>query len=127
MAKRVGKKKERKHIPFGLCHVLATFNNTQVTFTDMQGNVFAWSSTGTMNFKGSRKSTPFAARTAAEDALRKAREHGIRQVDVRLSGPGSGREAALRALAASGLKVGAIRDVTPIPHNGCKPPKMRRI
>lgn len=122
-----GKKKEKKNIPIGVCHIKATFNNTIITFSDPQGNVIAWSSTGTAGFKGSRKSTPFAAKTAAEDAVRKAREQGIKQVEVEVRGPGSGREAALRALGAEGLKITTIRDVTPIPHNGCKSPKMRRI
>ena len=122
-----GRKREKKNVPVGVCHIKATFNNTIITFSDPQGNVLAWSSTGAVGFKGSRKSTPFAAKTAAEDAVRKAREHGVRQVEVEVRGPGSGREAALRALAAEGLKVTAIRDVTPVPHNGCKPPKMRRI
>ena len=122
-----GRKREKKNVPVGVCHIKATFNNTVITFSDAQGNVLAWSSTGAAGFKGSRKSTPFAAKTAAEDAVRKAKEHGVRQVEVEVRGPGSGREAALRALAAEGLKVTAIRDVTPVPHNGCKPPKMRRI
>ncbi len=125
--KRSGRKKEKKNVPVGVCHIKATFNNTVVTFSDPQGNVLAWSSTGAAGFKGSRKSTPFAAKTAAEDAVRKAREHGVRQVEVEVRGPGSGREAALRALSAAGVKVTTIRDVTPVPHNGCKPPKMRRI
>jgi len=122
-----GRKREKKNIPVGVCHITATFNNTIISFTDPVGNVIAWSSTGTVGFKGSRKSTPFAAKTATEDAVRKAKEHGLRQVDVQVKGPGSGREAALRALGAEGLKIVAIRDVTPVPHNGCKPPKMRRI
>ncbi len=122
-----GRKKEKKNIPVGICHIKATFNNTVITFSDPQGNVIAWSSTGAAGFKGSRKSTPFAAKTAAEDAVRKAQENGIKQVEVQVRGPGSGREAALRALGAEGLKITTIRDVTPIPHNGCKPPKMRRI
>ncbi len=122
-----GKKREKKNVPAGVCHIKATFNNTIITFSDPKGNVLAWSSTGAAGFKGSRKSTPFAAKSAAEDAVRKAKEHGIRQVEVEVRGPGSGREAALRALAAEGLKVTTIRDVTPVPHNGCKPPKMRRI
>ncbi len=122
-----GRRREKKNVPVGVCHIKATFNNTIITFSDPQGNVLAWSSTGAAGFKGSRKSTPFAAKTAAEDAVRKAREHGVRQVEVEVRGPGSGREAALRALAAEGLKITAIRDVTPVPHNGCKPPKMRRI
>ena len=123
----VGKKREKKNVPVGVCHIKATFNNTIISFADPAGNVIAWSSTGTAGFKGSRKSTPFAAKTAAEDAVRKAREHGLKQVEVQVRGPGSGREAALRALAAEGLKVTSIKDVTPIPHNGCKSPKMRRI
>lgn len=122
-----GRKREKKNVPVGVCHIKATFNNTVITFSDPQGNVLSWSSTGAAGFKGSRKSTPFAAKTAAEDAVRKAKEHGVRQVEVEVRGPGSGREAALRALAAEGLKVTTIRDVTPVPHNGCKPPKMRRI
>lgn len=122
-----GRRKEKKNIPVGVCHIKATFNNTVISFSDPQGNVISWSSTGAAGFKGSRKSTPFAAKTAAEDAVRKAREHGVKQVEVEVKGPGSGREAALRALAAEGLKITTIRDVTPIPHNGCKPPKMRRI
>ena len=127
-AKRAaGKRKEKKNVPNGLCHIMATFNNTIVTFSDPQGNILSWSSTGTAGFKGSRKSTPFAAKSAAEDAVRKAKEHGLRQVEVEVKGPGTGREAALRAIAAEGVKITTIRDVTPIPHNGCKPPKMRRI
>ncbi len=122
-----GKRKEKKNVPVGICHIKATFNNTVISFSDPQGNVIAWSSTGTVGFHGSRKSTPFAAKTATEDAVRKAREHGIRQIEVEVKGPGSGREAALRALSAEGLKITTIRDVTPVPHNGCKPPKMRRI
>ena len=120
-------RKEKKNVPVGVCHITATFNNTIVTFTDPQGNLVSWSSTGTVGFHGSRKSTPFAAKTATEDAVRKAKEHGMRQIDVQVKGPGSGREAALRALSAEGLKITTIRDVTPVPHNGCKPPKMRRI
>ncbi len=106
---------------------MATFNNTIINVTDPQGNTIAWSSTGAQGFKGSRKSTPFAAKTATEDAMRKAKEHGVRQLEVELKGPGSGREAALRAIAAEGVKITTIRDVTPIPHNGCRPPKQRRI
>jgi small subunit ribosomal protein S11 len=121
------KRKEKKNVPVGICHITATFNNTIVTFTDPQGNLVSWSSTGAVGFHGSRKSTPFAAKTATEDAVRKAKEHGMRQIDVQVKGPGSGREAALRALSAEGLKITTIRDVTPVPHNGCKPPKMRRI
>ncbi len=126
-SKKSTKKREKKNVPVGICHILATLNNTIVSFTDMKGNVIAWSSTGANGFKGSRKSTPFAARTAAENAIRKAREHGMQQVDVNVKGPGSGREAALRALASEGMKVSFIRDITPIPHNGCQSPKMRRI
>jgi small subunit ribosomal protein S11 len=122
-----GKKREKKNVPVGICHIQASFNNTIISFTDPQGNVLSWSSTGTVGFKGSRKSTPFAAKTATEDAVKKAKEHGIRQVEVEVRGPGTGREAALRAIAAEGLKVTTIRDVTPIPHNGCKAPKLRRI
>jgi small subunit ribosomal protein S11 len=122
-----GKKKEKKNVPVGVCHIMATFNNTIITITDPQGNTIAWSSTGTQGFKGSRKSTPFAAKTATEDACRKAKEHGLRQLEVELKGPGSGREAALRAIASEGIKITTIRDVTPIPHNGCRPPKQRRI
>lgn len=122
-----GKKREKKNIPSAVCHILATFNNTIINVTDPQGNTIAWSSTGVQGFKGSRKSTPFAAKTATEDAMRKAKEHGVRQLEVELKGPGSGREAALRAIAAEGIKITTIRDVTPIPHNGCRPPKQRRI
>ena len=122
-----GKRKEKKNIPVGICHITASFNNTIISFTDPQGNVVAWSSTGTVGFHGSRKSTPYAAKTATEDAVRKARDQGMRQVDGHVKGPGSGRESALRALAAEGLKITNIRDVTPVPHNGCKTPKMRRI
>ncbi len=122
-----GKKREKKNIPSGVCHIMATFNNTIINVTDPQGNTIAWSSTGAQGFKGSRKSTPFAAKTATEDAMRKAKEHGVRQLEVELKGPGSGREAALRAIAAEGIKITTIRDVTPIPHNGCRPPKQRRI
>jgi small subunit ribosomal protein S11 len=122
-----GKKRDKKSIPSGVCHILATFNNTIISITDPQGNAIAWSSTGAQGFKGSRKSTPFAAKTATEDAIRKAKEHGLRQLEVELKGPGSGREAALRAIAAEGIKITTIRDVTPIPHNGCRPPKQRRI
>ncbi len=122
-----GKRRERKHIPRGKAFVQATFNNTIVTLTDPQGNVLAWDSAGTSNFKGSRKSTPYAAQVTAENAVRKAMEHGLRQVDVFIKGPGSGREAAIRSLAAAGLTVLSIADVTPIPHNGCRPPKRRRV
>jgi small subunit ribosomal protein S11 len=125
-AERV-KKRERKNIVTGVAHVNASFNNTMITITDAQGNAIAWSSAGANNFKGSRKSTPYAAQVAAETAARKAMEHGLRTVEVNVSGPGSGRESALRALQAVGLTVTSIRDVTPIPHNGCRPPKRRRV
>ncbi len=121
------KKKERKNITSGVAHVNATFNNTMITITDAQGNTVAWSSAGTMGFKGSRKSTPYAAQVAAEDAGKKAMEHGVRTLEVEVKGPGSGRESALRALQAAGFTVTTIRDVTPIPHNGCRPPKRRRV
>jgi small subunit ribosomal protein S11 len=121
------KKRERKNIVTGVAHVAASFNNTMNTITDAQGNTISWSSAGTMGFKGSRKSTPYAAQVAAEDAGRKAMEHGMRTVEVNVSGPGSGRESALRALQAVGFTVTSIRDVTPIPHNGCRPPKRRRV
>ncbi|MFZ4120515.1 MAG: 30S ribosomal protein S11 [Caulobacterales bacterium] len=121
------RKRERKNIAAGVAHVNASFNNTMVTIADAQGNVIAWSSSGTMNFKGSRKSTPYAAQVAAEDAGRKAMEHGMRTLEVNVSGPGSGRESALRALQAVGFIVTSIKDVTPIPHNGCRPPKRRRV
>ena len=121
------KKRERKNIVSGVAHVAATFNNTMITIADAQGNTISWSSAGTMGFKGSRKSTPYAAQVAAEDAGRKAMEHGMRTVEVNVSGPGSGRESALRALQAIGFTVTSIRDVTPIPHNGCRPPKRRRV
>ena len=114
-------------MPVGVAHIQATFNNTIITITDPQGNVIAWSSAGVRGFKGSRKSTPFAAQLAAEDACRRAQEHGMESVAVHVKGPGSGRESALRALAGSGLKVTLIKDVTPIPHNGCRPPKRRRV
>ncbi|WP_114376469.1 30S ribosomal protein S11 [Elioraea thermophila] len=121
------RKKERKNITSGVAHVNASFNNTMVTITDAQGNTIAWSSAGMMGFKGSRKSTPYAAQVAAEDAGRKAREHGMEVLEVEVSGPGSGRESALRALQAVGFQITAIRDVTPIPHNGCRPRKRRRV
>ena len=121
------KKRERKNIVTGVAHVNASFNNTHITIADAQGNTIAWSSAGTMGFKGSRKSTPYAAQVAAEDAGRKAMEHGMRTLEIEVRGPGSGRESALRALQAVGLAVTAIRDVTPIPHNGCRPPKRRRV
>src|SRR5471030_2699583 len=121
------RKKERKNISSGVAHVAATFNNTVVTITDAQGNTIAWSSSGAQGFKGSRKSTPYAAQMAAEDAGRKAMEHGMRTLEVEVKGPGSGRESALRALQAVGFAVTSIRDVTSIPHNGCRPPKRRRV
>lgn len=121
------KKRERKSIPVGRVYIQSTFNNTIVTITDMQGNVIAWGSSGTAGFKGSRKGTPYAAQLAAQGAARRAMEHGLHQVDVYVKGPGSGREAAIRALQAAGLSVMGIRDVTPIPHNGCRPPKRRRV
>jgi small subunit ribosomal protein S11 len=129
MAKQVRtkKKKERKNIPVGVAHIKATFNNTLVTITDPGGNVVSWSSAGVQGFKGSRKGTPFAAQLAAQDAAKKAMEHGMRTVDVMVKGPGAGREAALRALQAAGLSVNLIKDVSPIPHNGCRPPKRRRV
>jgi small subunit ribosomal protein S11 len=122
-----GRKKARVTIPTGIVHIQATFNNTIVTFTDDQGNTIAWASGGTQGFKGSRKGTPFAAQLAASAAAKKAMEQGMRSVDVFVKGPGAGREAALRALQAAGMKVHMIRDVTPIPHNGCRPPKRRRV
>jgi len=125
--KKGGKKKEKKNVPFGIAHIHATFNNTIITITDPQGNVLAWSSAGCQNFKGSRKGTPFAAQMAASVAATSAREHGVRQIEVRVKGPGSGRESSIRALQAGGLEVKSIRDVTPIPHNGCRPPKRRRV
>ena len=121
------KKRERKAIPSGRAYIQATFNNTIVTLTDPEGNVIAWGSSGSAGFKGSRKGTPYAAQLAARDAARKAMEHGLRQVEVYVKGPGSGREAAIRSLQSSGLYITGIRDVTPIPHNGCRPPKRRRI
>ena len=121
------RKKEKKNVVVGVAHVAATFNNTIVTITDPSGNAISWSSAGMMGFKGSRKSTPYAAQMAAEDAGRKAIEHGMRTLEVEVSGPGSGRESALRALQSVGLVVTSIRDVTPIPHNGCRPPKRRRV
>jgi len=121
------RRKERKNITNGVAHVNASFNNTMVTITDVQGNTISWSSSGVMGFKGSRKSTPYAAQVAAEDAARKAQEHGMKTLEVEVRGPGSGRESALRALQAAGFNVTSIRDVTAIPHNGCRPPKRRRV
>jgi small subunit ribosomal protein S11 len=121
------KRKERKNITSGVAHVNASFNNTMITITDVQGNTISWSSSGVMGFKGSRKSTPYAAQVAAEDAARKAQEHGMKTLEVEVRGPGSGRESALRALQAAGFNVTSIRDVTSIPHNGCRPRKRRRV
>ena len=121
------RRREKKNITSGVAHVNASFNNTMITITDAQGNTLAWSSSGTMGFKGSRKSTPFAAQMAAEDAGKKAQEHGVKVLEVEVCGPGSGRESALRALQAVGLQITSIRDVTPIPHNGCRPRKRRRV
>lgn len=128
MAKPAGtRKRERKNISSGIAHVNATFNNTMITITDVQGNAISWSSAGTMGFRGSRKSTPYAAQMAAEDASKKASEHGVKSLEVEVKGPGSGRESALRAFQTAGFTVTAIRDVTPIPHNGCRPRKRRRV
>ncbi len=121
------RKKERKNISFGVAHIKSSFNNTIVSITDASGNVLSWSSSGNVGFKGSRKSTPFAAQLAAEAAARRAMEHGVRRVDVMVKGPGSGRELAIRSLQSAGIEVGVIRDVTPMPHNGCRPSKRRRV
>lgn len=121
------KRRERKHIENGIAHIKSSFNNTIVTITDTQGNVLSWATAGSMGFKGSRKSTPFAAQMAAETAARVAMEHGLRQVEVYVKGPGAGREAAIRSLQTAGIDVSLIKDVTPIPHNGCRPPKRRRV
>jgi small subunit ribosomal protein S11 len=121
------KKRERKNVPFGIVHIQASFNNTIVTITDQVGNTISWKSSGSLGFRGSRKGTPFAAQQAASNAAQMARDHGLRAVDVRVAGPGSGRESAIRALAAAGIDVRSIRDVTPVPHNGCRPPKRRRV
>jgi small subunit ribosomal protein S11 len=125
--KKTFKKKERKHVPFGVAHIQASFNNTIVTISDPAGNVLAWKSSGSLGFRGSRKGTPFAAQQAAMNAANQARDHGVRTVEVRVSGPGSGRESAIRALASAGIEVRNIKDSTPIPHNGCRPPKRRRV
>ena len=125
--KVVRKRRERKNVEKGQVHIRSSFNNTMVTVTDLQGNALSWASSGGLGFRGSRKSTPFAAQTAAETAAKAAMEHGLRQVEVFVKGPGSGREAAIRALQAAGLEVNSIKDVTPIPHNGCRPPKRRRV
>ncbi len=125
--KKQFKRKERKNVPVGVAYVQASFNNTIVTIADQQGNVLSWKSSGSLGFRGSRKGTPFAAQQAAMNAANMARDHGVRSVEVRVSGPGSGRESAIRALAAAGIEVRSIKDVTPIPHNGCRPPKRRRV
>ena len=129
MAKKVvsRKRKEKKHVESGAAHIRSTFNNTIVSITDTNGNALSWASAGGLGFRGSRKSTPFAAQMAAEQAAKAAMEHGLRQVEVFVKGPGSGREAAIRALQAAGLEVNSIKDVSPIPHNGCRPPKRRRV
>jgi small subunit ribosomal protein S11 len=125
--KKVFKKKERKNVPHGVAFIQASFNNTIVTITDSEGRTLSWKSSGSLGFRGSRKGTPFAAQQAASNAAQQARDHGMRTVEVRVNGPGSGRESAIRALAAAGLDVKSIKDVTPIPHNGCRPPKRRRV
>ena len=125
--KKIVKAKGAKNIAFGIAHILSTFNNTNVSITDMQGNVIGWSSAGRVGFKGSRKSTAFAAQQVAQDAARQAMSHGLREVEIRVSGPGSGRESAIRALQAIGLEISTIKDVTPVPHNGCRPRKKRRV
>ena len=125
--KKVVKKREKKNVPVGIAHIQASFNNTIITFTDTRGNAISWASSGQSGFKGSRKSTPFAAQVAAETAARKAQDNGMRTVGIYVKGPGSGREAAIRALQSAGLDITLIKDVTPIPHNGCRPPKRRRV
>ena len=125
--KKQFKKRERKNVPHGVANIQASFNNTIVTIADSEGNTVSWKSSGSLGFRGSRKGTPFAAQQAAMNAANQARDHGMRSVDVRVSGPGSGRESAIRALSAAGLEVRSIKDVTPIPHNGCRPPKRRRV
>ena len=124
---KTGGKKEKKNIPHAVAHIQATFNNTTITIADATGGVLAWSSSGVQGFKGSRKGTPFAAQTAAQAAGNAAREHGVRSLDVRVNGPGAGRESSIRALQAAGMEIRSIKDVTPIPHNGCRPPKRRRV
>jgi small subunit ribosomal protein S11 len=121
------RKRERKNISHGVAHIKSSFNNTIITITDTEGNAIAWASAGNVGFKGSRKSTPFAAQLAAEQAARRAQEHGVRKVDILVKGPGSGRETAIRSIQNAGIEVGSIRDVTPAPHNGCRPPKRRRV
>ena len=125
--RREGRRKERKNVPEGIAHIQATFNNTIVTITDPNGNTLAWASAGAMDFRGSRKCTPYAAQQTAEACARKAMEHGVKRVEVRVKGPGSGRESAIRALSAAGLEITTMKDVTPVPHNGCRPPKRRRV
>ena len=125
--KKGGRKKVKKNVQSGIAHIQSTFNNTLITITDAAGNALCWSTAGGQGFKGSRKSTPFAAQVAAEECAKKAMEHGIRQLSVSVKGPGSGRESAVRAIQAQGIKVTTIRDVTPVPHNGCRPPKRRRV
>jgi small subunit ribosomal protein S11 len=125
--KKQFKRKERKNVPYGIVHIQASFNNTLVTISDQEGRVISWKSSGSLGFRGSRKGTPFAAQQAAMNAANMARDHGLRSVEVRVSGPGSGRESAIRALAAAGIDVRSIKDVTPVPHNGCRPPKRRRV
>jgi len=124
---RKGPRREKKNIPMGVVHINASFNNTQITITDLEGNTVVWTTSGSSQFKGTRKGTPFAAQVAARAACEKAIEHGMREVDIKVKGPGSGRESAIRALQATGMKIRSIRDVTPIPHNGCRPPKRRRV
>jgi small subunit ribosomal protein S11 len=126
-AGRKTRKKERKNVTYGVAHIKSSFNNTIVTFTDQGGNVLAWASSGNVGFKGSRKSTPFAAQLAAETAAKRAMEHGVRKVDILVKGPGSGRETAIRSIQNAGIEVTGIKDVTPVPHNGCRPPKRRRV
>jgi|SRR5687768_14161619 small subunit ribosomal protein S11 len=127
MAQPKGKKRVRKNVSVGIVHIHSTFNNTQVSVTDVNGNVLAWASAGVRGFRGSRKSTPFAAQLAADEAAKRAQEHGVQTVSIRISGPGAGRESALRGVQSAGLRVTSIKDVTPIPHNGCRPPKRRRV
>ena len=125
--KKGGRKKVKKNVQSGIAHIHSTFNNTQITVTDVAGNTLCWATSGAQGFRGSRKSTPFAAQVAAEECSKKAMEHGIRQLTVHVKGPGSGRESAVRALQAAGIRISMIRDVTPVPHNGCRPPKRRRV
>jgi small subunit ribosomal protein S11 len=124
---RMPRRRERKNVGYGVAHIKSSFNNTIISFTDQDGNVLSWASAGNVGFKGSRKSTPFAAQTAAEAAARRAMEHGVRKVDVQVKGPGSGRETAIRSIQNAGIEVTGIKDVTPVPHNGCRPPKRRRV